>query len=178
MHHSKTYEPFAWGLYRPFLYRKNGWCDFFSKTIEEHIEHLNKILKCLADANLKLQIDKCEFAKCEIEFLGHVLNEKGLKLSFKNVEAIEKIKLPTTQKQIKSFLGITSYLRRYIKDYSKIAKHLIKYLKKNSKINAKGIEFIEALKLLIKSDPIEVYPDLKKSSHLIQTPATMPWEGL
>lgn len=98
----------------------------FSENIEEHVEHLKTILTQLTRANLKLPIDKCEFAKGEIEFLGHVINSEGLKPSQRKIDIINKIQLPTNQKQIKSFLGMTNYLQRYIKDYSKIAQHLIK----------------------------------------------------
>lgn len=142
----------------------------FSKNIGEHVNHLSCIFSCLSKANLKLQSDKCEFAREEIEFLGHTINSEGLKPSQKKIDAICKINLPTNQKQIKSFLGITGYLRRYIKDYSKIAQPLIKYLKKNSKINTHDQEYVEAfqkLKILITSDPIVVYPDFNKQFTIV-----------
>lgn len=142
----------------------------FSTSIEEHMESLSKILKRLREANLKIQLNKCQFMKKETAFLGHVVTPDGIKTNPKKVEAIDKIPLPSNQKEIKSFLGITGYYRRFIKDYSKVAHHLVKYLKKNTKVNKKDKKFIAAfhkLKELIKNDPILVHPDFKKKFTLV-----------
>ena len=109
----------------------------FSTSVEEHIESLDKVLNCLTKANLKIQLGKCSFLKQETEFLGHLVTNNGIKPNPKKVEAIDKILLPTNQREIKSFLGITGYYRRFIKDYSKVAHPLVKYLKKNARINLK-----------------------------------------
>lgn len=137
----------------------------FSTSIEEHMESLSKVLKCLENANLKIQPDKCLFLSRETEFLGHIITPGGIKTNPKKIEAIDAIRLPTTQKQIKSFLGITGYYRRFIKDYSKVAYHLIKYLKKNARLNTRDPEYVKAfqkLKILLKNDPILIHPDFHK----------------
>jgi len=90
----------------------------FSKSLEKHIEHISTIFDCFTKANLKLQIDKCKLAKEGIELLGNTIYAEGLKPSKLKVDAINRIKLLTSQKQIKSFLGMTGYLRRYKKDYA------------------------------------------------------------
>lgn len=142
----------------------------FSTSIEEHMESLNKVFKCLQNANLRIQPDKCLFLSRETEFLGHIITPEGIRTNPKKVEAVDKILLPRNQKEIKSFLGITGYYRRFIKDYSKVAYPLIKYLKKGARINLKDVDYrnaFEKLKLLIKSDPILVHPDFKKIFTLV-----------
>lgn len=138
----------------------------FSTSIQEHMTSINTIFKKLRQANLKLQIDKCKFFCKETEYLGHILTSDGIKPNPNKIEDIIKLNLPNTQKQIKSFLGITGYYRKFIKDYAKIAQPMTKYLKLNSKINKLDPSYIHAfeqLKSLITSHPILKYPDFNKS---------------
>jgi len=142
----------------------------FSTSIEEHIVYIKKIFEKLREANLKVQIAKCKFLAKETEFLGHIVTNEGIKTNPNKVAAIQKIPLPKTQKEIKSFLGMSGYYRKFIKDYSKIAHDIVKYLKKNSKININDPKYIESfnkLKLLLQSDPILVHPDFSKQFTLI-----------
>jgi len=73
----------------------------FSTSLEEHILSLKKVLKKLRDANLKLQLDKCEFMKKETEFLGHVVTTTGIKPNPKKISAIINFPIPKTPKEIK-----------------------------------------------------------------------------
>lgn len=137
----------------------------FSTSLQEHIVNINKIFDKLRIANLKIQIDKCNFFSKETEYLGHLLTTEGVKPNPKKIADITQLKLPTTQKQIKSFLGITGYYRKFIKDYAKIAQPMTKYLKKNTKINKLDPTYINAfeqLKTLLTSHPILKYPDFNK----------------
>lgn len=115
--------------------------------------------------NLKIQFDKCKFFSKETEYLGHILTPEGIKPNKNKIESIRNLKIPQSQKQIKSFLGITGYYRKFIKDYSKVAHPMIKYLKKNTKINTKDPNYINAfekLKKIITETPILRYPDFNK----------------
>jgi len=137
----------------------------FSTSKQEHFDSLQKILRKLQDANLKIQLDKSEFLKQETEFLGHVITTRGIKPNPNKIEAINKFPLPKTAKQIKSFLGLVGYYRKFIKDFAKIAKPMTSYLKKDKRIDVSNPEYKEAfnkLKLLITTDPILVYPDFSK----------------
>lgn len=137
----------------------------FSTTLEEHLNSLEKIFKKLTEHNLKIQADKCSFMKRETEFLGHVLTTEGIKPNPNKVSDILLVELPKTEKQLKSFLGMTGFYRKFVKDYAKVAYPLIKYLKKDVKINIKDPQYIEAfekLKLLIASHPILKFPDFEK----------------
>jgi hypothetical protein len=137
----------------------------FSSSIEGHLDSINKILQKLRESNLKIQIDKCNFAQLSTKFLGHVITQGGIKPDPSKVESIKNIPLPKSQKEIRSFLGVTGFYRKFIKDYSKIAYPLIKYLKKNSKINSNDGDFVESfekLKTLLTTEPILKNPDFSK----------------
>lgn len=140
----------------------------FSTSLKEHIQAINEIFQILEKKNFKIQIDKCNFVKKETEFLGHILTKEGIKPNPNKIAIIEKLLLPRTEKQIKSFLGITGYYRKFIKDYAKVAQPITKYLKKKVKINLKDPTYVEAfekLKHLISSHPILRYPNFEKNLH-------------
>lgn len=142
----------------------------FSTSLDEHLDNLKKIFKRLREAELKIQIDKCSFLQNQTEFLGHVLTPKGVKPNPRKVEIIQNLKLPNTQKKIKSFLGMTGFYRKFIKDYAKIAYPMTKYLKKNSNVNPNDPNFItafEQLKDVLVSPPILRYPNFNKKFKLI-----------
>ena len=80
--------------------------------------------------NLKIQVDKCKFLSKSTEYLGYFLTTEGIKPNPNKIETIQKLKIPETPKQIKYFLGINAYYKKFIKDYAKIAHGLTKYLKK------------------------------------------------
>lgn len=147
----------------------------FSTTLEEHVNSIKRILQKLKEVNLKIQIDKCKFLSKETEYLGHVLTPEGVKPNPKKVESITELKLPETQKQIKSFLGITGYYRKFVKDYAKVAQPMTKYLKKNTKVNTKDTNYIngfEKLKSLITQSPVLKYPDFNKKFKLVTDAST------
>lgn len=81
----------------------------FSKFKEEHAKHLEVVLKKLRDNKLYANLEKSEFELVEIEFLGHVLNEEGIKLNSKKIKAIKEWEVPKTQKGVRSFLGLANY---------------------------------------------------------------------
>ncbi len=142
----------------------------FSTSLEEHIDSINKILNKIREANIKLQIDKSVFFSKETEYLGHILTPNAVKPNPKKIQDIEKLKLPQTEKQIKSFLGITGYYRKFVKDYAKIAQPMTKYLSKNAKINKLDPTYINAfeqLKKILTTHPILKYPDFNKSFKLV-----------
>ncbi|XP_055383292.1 uncharacterized protein LOC129613316 [Condylostylus longicornis] len=95
----------------------------------------------------------------------HTLTPDGIKPNDNKVRVIKELKLPTTRKQIKSFLGITGYYRKFIKDYAAVAKPMTNYLKKDKKIDIHNQNYVlsfEKLKELITNYPTLRYPDFKK----------------
>lgn len=134
------------------------------KNLQDHLNNVSKILKRLSDFNLKIQLDKCEFLRRETEFLGHIIAPDGIKPDPEKIRKIQEWKLPSNQKEIKQFLGLVGYYRRFIKDYSKLTKPLTKLLQKDEKVNLNDQEYQEAfkhLKNIIVSDQILSYPDFE-----------------
>lgn len=137
----------------------------FSTSLQEHIDSLNKIFATLRAANLKVQLDKTEFLKRETEYLGHIISEHGIKPNPKKTNAVHNFPIPKTQKQIRQFLGLAGFYRKFIKDFSAIARPMTRYLKKDVKVNILNNEYIESftkLKTLLTSDPILIHPDFNK----------------
>lgn len=138
----------------------------FSTSLQEHIQSLKLIFNCLKEANLKVQLDKSEFFKRQTEFLGHIITQEGIKPNPSKVQCVVDFPIPKTPKQIKQFLGLTGYYRKFIKDYSHLAKPMTKYLKKDAKLNIEDSSYQQSfgiLKKILTNDPILVYPDFNKT---------------
>lgn len=135
----------------------------FSTSLQEHIIDLQKVFIKLRNANLKIQVDKTHFCQKQIGFLGHIITPEGVKPNPSKIEAIKNINLPKTQKEIKSFLGLIGYYRKFIKDFAKITKPLTSCLTKKSKIviddNYKNC--FDLCKSLLTNEPILKYPDFE-----------------
>lgn len=93
----------------------------FGSTLEEHYRNVVVILERLRVTGLKLQPDKCEFLRPELEFLGHVITEEGVKPNPNKNSAVRDLKQPRNQKEVISFFGLSGYYRKFIKNYSTIA---------------------------------------------------------
>lgn len=106
----------------------------YSTSLQEHMVALRNVLKRLSEANLKIQLEKCEFLKNQTEFLGHIVTPEGVKPNPDRVPAIKKFPIPKTAKEIKQFLGFAGYCRKFIKYFAKITKPLTNCLKKNAKL--------------------------------------------
>jgi hypothetical protein len=94
---------------------------------------LQEVLDRLRTYKLKLQLEKCEFLRKEVSYLGHQITEAGLRPDPPNVAAIERFPTPTNPKEMKAFCGMTSYHRRFIPNCSRTASPLYKLLKKDTK---------------------------------------------
>jgi hypothetical protein len=103
----------------------------FSKTMEEHEEHLRLVLEKLRSNQLYAKFSKCEFWLTEVTFLGHVISVGLVSVDLGKVKDVLNWMPPTTVSEIRSFLGLAGYYRWFIKDFSKIAKPMMKLLEKN-----------------------------------------------
>ena len=103
----------------------------FGATFEEHMSRVQEILQCLRDANLKLQPSKCNLLQTQVDFLRHVINEDGVLPNPENVSKILNWSQPRSPTQVRQFLGMASYYRRFVKDFAKVAKPLVNLTCKN-----------------------------------------------
>ena len=103
----------------------------FSKSVPDHFQKLRLVLSRLKDAGLKLKLSKCAFLRKETTFLGHVINDKGIHTSQDKISAIANYPTPTSVEQVRSFLGLSGYYRRFIRGYASIASPLSKLLKRD-----------------------------------------------
>lgn len=136
----------------------------YSTSLQEHINKLKTVFERLRQANFKIQLDKSEFLRKEVAYLGHVVTPDGVKPNPDKINAILKFPIPRSQKEIKSFLGLLGYYRRFIQDFAKITKPLTKCLKKGHKIEFTEdyVNAFETCKQILTNDPILQYPDFTK----------------
>lgn len=136
----------------------------FGATLQNHNENLKKVLKKLRDNGLKLQSEKCAILRKECLFLGHRVNKEGIFPDESKFEAVKNFPRPKNRKQVRSFLGLTGYYRKFIKDYGKIAGPLNKLTSTNVDFSwgdQQEIAF-EKLKNLLINPPVLIYPDFQK----------------
>jgi hypothetical protein len=103
----------------------------FSKTLEEHLQHVEQVLQRLRDKNFTLNRAKCHFAKRELDFLGHVVSRDGIKKQPEKVRAIRDFPTPTSKKEIYRFHGMCVWYAAFIKNFAEIAEPLYRLLRKN-----------------------------------------------
>ena len=96
----------------------------FSKTLQEHLLHIRMVFEKLKSANLSMKKSKCSFLSKEIQYLGHILSATGIRPLPAKTHAIQHMQPPTTPKQVRAFLGLVRYYRKFIKGFTKIAKPL------------------------------------------------------
>jgi hypothetical protein len=136
----------------------------WSKDFESHLQHLDLVFQRLRMANLTLRPNKCEFAKPEILYLGHFISRQGIKVDPSKIEAVKSFPTPQNQHDVRSFLGLSDYYRKYVKGYAKIATPLNRLLTKD--ISFKWTNDCEnafkTLKQALITAPVLGYPNFNK----------------
>lgn len=104
----------------------------YSKTFEEHLQHLHMVLELLKKNHLHAKLSKCQFGVSSISFVGHVVSAEGIQVDPTKTVALETWPVPTNVQQLRSFLGFTNYYRRFIFQYARVAVPLTNLLTENT----------------------------------------------
>ncbi|XP_028798909.1 uncharacterized protein LOC114754299 [Neltuma alba] len=133
----------------------------YSKSQEEHERHLQIVLGMLWEKQLYAKLSKCEFWLSEVKFLGHVITRDGVAIDPSKVEAILNWERPKTITEVRSFLGLAGYYRRFIRNFSRLALLLTRLIQKNQLFNwdAKCEASFQELKQKLTSTPVLIIPD-------------------
>jgi hypothetical protein len=135
----------------------------YSKTWKEHMKHLEHVLSLLEKNQFYAKLSKCSFGKEEVEYLGHVISQEGVKVDLEKIKAITEWPKPKNISKLRGFLGLTGYYRRFIKNYAHLTTPLSNLLKKNSfKWDNSAQECFETLKRVMSSTPVLATPNFAK----------------
>jgi hypothetical protein len=136
----------------------------YSKNEEEHKEHLRLVLEKLREHQLYAKFSKCEFWLKEVGFLRHVISGEGIAVDPSKVKSVTEWLAPTSVGEIRSFLGLAGYYRRFIENFSKIVKPMTELLKKNTKFKWTDVceaSFQELKKRLVTATVL-ILPNIRK----------------
>ena len=133
----------------------------FSRSEEEHLDHIEQVFKQLEEAGLKLSLKKCSFFKKHIQYLGHLLSEEGIQPLPEKLESIAKMPRPKNQKEVKQFLGLIGYYRKFVPRFADISRVLNKLTRKDEefKWTPECDKCFNMLKDYLQEAPILRYPD-------------------
>ena len=143
-----------------------------SESFEEHMKLVGKVLSLLMDHGIKVKVSKCEWFKEEVVFLGHVINKEGIRKSPEYVDKIKNVTKPGTVKEMRKFLGLINFQRKFVKDCSLLTKSLTQWTvgSRNKKIewNEEMTQAFESLKDEVMKDVMLVYPDYSSGASKLE----------
>ena len=145
----------------------------YSRNRQEHLGHLQTVFKRVREAGLHLKISKCKFARAELPFLGHVVSERGVEPDPEKVSAVRRLQPPRDVAELRSFLGMASYYRRFVRNFATIAEPLHALTRKDTayawSTEANGA--FTTLRDALAKAPVLAYPD-PAAPYTIQTDAS------
>ena len=144
------------------------------QTFEEHLSNLREVFTRLKEAGLKLKLSKCHLAKSQVTYLSYVVSRQGITADPSKVTAVQHFPTPKSVKELRSFLGLALYYRRFIPGFSsKVASPLFSLTYKGTDFvwNAECRNVFNHLKLLLTSAPLLVFPDFEKE-FILETDAS------
>jgi hypothetical protein len=100
--------------------------------LEDHVRHVDKVLQLLKEQQLYAKPSKCFFGMKEVEYLGHIVSHEGVKVDPINIKAMMDWMIPKTLKNLRGFLGLTGYCRKFVQNYGRVATPLMKLTKKDA----------------------------------------------
>ena len=152
----------------------------FSKTEEEHLQHLKEIFVRLCKFGLKMKCEKCSFFKKHIQYLGHLVSEKGFEPLPEKLESIRKMPAPRTAKEVKQFLGLIGYYRKFVPCFVDISRLLTKLTHHNVVFEwtEQCSKALNHLRELLMEYPILRYPNPTQSYILYTDASGIGWLGV
>ena len=143
------------------------------RTFEEHLENLREVLRRLQQAGLRLIEEKCRFCQTELQYLGHVVSDQGVKTDPEKVEAIRNTPPPQNLRELRRFLGMVSWYRRYIPQFSETAAPLHQLLQKRTRWTwtEEAQAAFETLRHQLATAPVLTCPDFDQPC-VLQTDAS------
>jgi hypothetical protein len=133
----------------------------YSKSIEEHLQHLRIVFQILQENKFYVKLSKCQFAATQLEYLGHIISDKGVATDRTKTEAMLHWPQPSNLTELRGFLGLTGYYRKFVKNYGLLAKPLTDLLQKNTAFvwtSATQLAF-DNLKQAMSQTPMLTLPD-------------------
>lgn len=138
----------------------------FSLTKEQHKKDLKRVLRILQAHQLIVRAEKCEFFKTNLTFLGHTINQKGIKPNLDKIEAIQNWPTPNTPKQAMQFMGLCNYYRKFVPQFSKIASPINSYMSGHVTWEKSQDKAFEVLKRVLTSPPVLILPNYSQQFRL------------
>ena len=166
-----TFQAAMNSIFRPHLGKLVCLDDIlvFSKSPEEHAEHLETVLRLLREHTLFAKRSKCQFNTAELDFLGHVVGADGVKVDPKKTAVVRSRPQPRDVHQLRSFLGLTNYFRRFVQAYANLMGPLTNLLRKSVTFEWSPAcqTAFDGIKHALTTAPVLVMPDYSKPFELI-----------
>ena len=152
----------------------------FSQDELQHLEHLEIVFSCLWEAGLKMKCSKCDFFKSEIHYLGHLISPEGISPLPNKLDSIRHMPVPNSVKEIKQFLGLTGYYRKFVPRFADISRPLTTLTKKDAKCEWTSAcqKSFELLKEALCGEPVLKYADTSKLYSLYTDASKYGWAGV
>lgn len=164
-----TFQGIMNTIFEPFL--RKGVLVFiddiliYTRTLEEHVRLLRAVFDILSSNQLQVKRSKCVFAQSSLTYLGHVISAEGVSTDAKNIQAVLQWLVPSNVKEVRGFLGLAGYYRKFVRHFGILSRLLTNLLKKNVVFHwtAETQASFDALKTALTSAPVLALPDFPKT---------------